>query len=66
MVQQVKGLALSLRQVWFQSPAQHSGLRIQHFHSYGICCSCGSDSIPSPGASICLGYGEKKKRALAH
>ena len=32
-----------------QSLAWYSGLRIQHCHSCGIGCSCGSDLIPGPG-----------------
>ena len=42
-----------------QSSAWHSGLRIRHCHSCGIGHNCGSDSIPSPGTSICHGAAEE-------
>ena len=45
-----------------QSPAQHSGLRIQHCCSCGISHSSGLDSIPGLGTSICQGFGWGKKR----
>ena len=43
-------------------PSPCSGLRIWHCCSCGIGCSCGSDSIPGSGTSICHGCGHKKKR----
>ena len=47
-----------------QSPAQCSGLRIWHCGSCGIDCSCGSDSFPGLGASICHRYSQKKKKKV--
>ena len=44
------------------SPAQGSGLRIQHCHSSGTGHRCDSDSIPSPGTSTCCRCGQEKKR----
>lgn len=40
---------------------KHNGLRIWHYHSYGIGLSYGSDSIPGPGASMCHSCVKKKK-----
>ena len=49
-------------QVW--SPAQLSGLRIQHCHNCGIGGSFSSDSIPGPGFSTCRRCSEKKKKDI--
>ena len=54
MAQQVKDPALSLAMVHFL--ALCNGLRIRHCHS------CGSNSIPGLGTSICHGYGWKRKK----
>ena len=45
-------------------PPWHIGLRIQRCHSCGVSRSCGLDSVPDPGTSICLGcsHNIKKKR----
>ena len=63
MAQQVKDLALSLKQR-FQYLARHSGLRMQCCCSYGVGCNCGSDSIPDLGISLYLWPGKKKKRRV--
>ena len=42
-------------------PAQHSRLTIQFCLSCSIGCSCGSDSIPGLGISICCGCIPPKK-----
>ena len=49
-----------------QSPAQHGGLRIQHHHICGIGHSCGLDSIPGPGTTICHNVGKKLKVELPY
>ena len=62
MVQQVKYLALSLGSAGsIPYPAQWvkgSGVA----PSCGIGHSCGSDSVPSPGTSICHRCGKKKRK----
>ena len=45
-----------------QSPAWHSGVRIQHCHSNGLGLNCGSDLIPGLGTPYALGW---PKSALA-
>ena len=41
---------------WEEFPLWHSGLRMQHCHS------CGLDSIPGPGTSICCGCSQQKQK----
>ena len=57
MVQRVKNLAAAqfAMEAWVQSPAWHSGLRIQCCCSCGIGHSCDLDLIPGLGISICPG-----------
>ena len=43
-----------------QSPAQHSGLRIQCCHSYRVGCNCSLDLIPGPGTPYTMGRPKKK------
>ena len=45
-----------------QFPAQHGGLRIRCCHSWGMGRSCGSDSIPGPGTSICPDAAKREKQ----
>ena len=45
-----------------QSPAWHSGLRIQHFCSCGVGCNCSSDLILGPGIPYAMGQSKKKKK----
>ena len=40
-------------------PGPCSWLRIPNCCSYGVGCSCDSDSIPGPGTSICCRHGKK-------
>ena len=40
-------------------PLLRSGLRIQHCHSCGVGCNCGSDSVRGPGTFMCHGCGKK-------
>ena len=40
----------------------YNGLRILSYHGCGTDHSCGLDSIPGPGTSICQGYSQKKKK----
>ena len=42
------------------------GSRIQHCHSYRVGCSCGSDSVPGPGTSICRGCSQKNLKTHTH
>ena len=41
--------------------ARHSGLKIWHCYSWGIGCSCSSDSTLGTGTSICHGYAHEKQ-----
>ena len=45
----VSSAALVTAEAWVRSLAWYSGLRIQCQY----CCSCGSNSVPSQGTSIC-------------
>ena len=59
---------------WVQSPIQAQwvedpilpqlwcGLRIQYYHSCGVGCSSGLDSIPGLGTSIDHRCGQEKKK----
>ena len=47
---------------WFPSPAWSNWLRIWRCCSCGACWSCGSDSVPAPGTSTCLGDGQERKK----
>ena len=52
-VEDLTAVAWVAAEVWVQSLAQHSELRIQY------CRSCGLDSVPGPGTSICRRCGHK-------
>ena len=56
----ISGLSGALGRT-FDSPAWHSGLRIQPCYRCCIGYNCGSDQIPGPGTSYALG-GQKKKK----
>ena len=47
-------------EVQVRSPAQQSGLRMQHCCSFGASRSCSLYFIPSLGTSICCGGHQKK------
>ena len=53
-------------EVLVRSPAQCSGLRIQHCGSCVTSHSCTSDSIPGPATSICHRCGKKRKRECSN
>ena len=53
---------LGSKETQVQSPGQHSGLRTQHYCSSDLGLDCGSDLIPSPGASYATGWPKKKKK----
>ena len=67
VAQWVRELALSLQQLGlllqlgFNPQPWPSGLRIWSFCSCGIGCSCGLDSVPGLGTSICCRCGKKNK-----
>ena len=63
MGQQVKDPALPLEAVRVQPPVWHSGLKILHHRDFGIGHSCGSDSVPGLGTSICHGCGQKREKS---
>ena len=44
-----------------QSLARHSGLRIWHYHHYGLGSDYGSDMIPCP---MCRGVATKRKKKV--
>ena len=54
----------SLQRCGFNPQSGAVGLRILHCHICGVGRSCGSDTIPGPGTSICseCGHLKKKKR----
>ena len=48
--------------MWVPSPAQHSGVRIQHCHSCGVGQDCSLDLIPGLGAPHAMGQSKNGKK----
>ena len=61
-VAQPDGQRLGSPETRVQSPAQHSGLRIQHGCSFSLGGSCSSDLIPGLGTSCAAGLPKKIKK----
>ena len=65
MAQQVKNATAMVQiavEAWVRSLALHSGLKVWHGRSCGTGHSCGWDSVPDLGTSICCGRGRKEKK----